>query len=100
MTSNPGRLPPTDQRVAAQEALRKAAVAYYKAIEGPTRQFQEALLAASGSPVDVPGSEKKSLVTLRQMVEITKQADPSGEGFTLYTIRKVVSELAGKSAEE
>ncbi|MFI7705513.1 hypothetical protein [Nonomuraea sp. NPDC049480] len=90
---NPGRLPPKEQRIAAEKALLEAARAYYKAIEEPTRKFNEALAAAAGPPEGVPASDKKSLVTRRRMVEITKEADPQGEGFSLYTLLKVVSEL-------
>ncbi len=93
---NPGRLPPAEQRIAAEKALMEAARKYYEAIEEPTRKFQQALAAAAGPPEGVPGSDKKSLVTRRRMVEITKQADPQGEGFTLYTILRVVSALTAK----
>jgi hypothetical protein len=90
---NPGRLPPKEQRIAAERALLEAAHAYYKAIGEATEKFNEALAAAAGPPEGVPASDKKSLVTRRRMVEITKEADPQGEGFTLYTILKVVSDL-------
>ncbi|MEV0149738.1 MULTISPECIES: hypothetical protein [unclassified Nonomuraea] len=90
---NPGRLPPADQRAAAEKALLEAARAYYKTIGEATEKFNQALIAAAGRPEGVPASDKKSLVTRRRMVEITKEADPQGEGFTLYTILKVVSEL-------
>lgn len=90
---NPGRLPPKEQRLAAERKLLQAARDYYQAIEEPTRKFHEALVAAAGPPEGVPASDKKSLVTRRRMVEITKEADPHGEGFSLYTILKVVSDL-------
>ncbi|MFG1709173.1 hypothetical protein ACFLIM_38880 [Nonomuraea sp. M3C6] len=90
---NPGRLPPADQRAAAEKALLEAAHAYYQAIGEATEKFNEALVAAAGRPEGVPASDKKSLVTRRRMVEITKEADPQGEGFTLYTLLKVVSDL-------
>ncbi|GGO63041.1 hypothetical protein GCM10012289_09030 [Nonomuraea cavernae] len=90
---NPGRLPPKEQRIAAENALLEAARAYYEAIAEPTRKFNEALAAAAGPPEGVPASDKKSLVTRRRMVEITKEADPAGEGLSLYTLLKVVSDL-------
>lgn len=90
---NPGRLPPAEQRAAAENALHEAALAYYKAIEEPTKRFHEALVAAAGPPEGVPGSEKKSLVTRRRMVQITKEADPQGEGFSLYSVLKIVTDL-------
>ncbi|MFF0770922.1 hypothetical protein [Nonomuraea bangladeshensis] len=90
---NPGRLPPKEQREAAEKALLEAAREYYKAIEEPTRKLNQALAAAAGPPEGVPASDKKSLVTRRRMVEILKEADPAGEGLTLYTILKVVSDL-------
>ncbi|TDD36112.1 hypothetical protein E1286_38770 [Nonomuraea terrae] len=89
---NPGRLPPKEQRAEAEQALLEAARAYYEAIAEPTRKFQEALAAAAGPPEGVPASDKKSLVTRRRMVEITKEADPAGEGFTLYTILRILKE--------
>ncbi|MEV4749004.1 hypothetical protein AB0K21_21720 [Streptosporangium sp. NPDC049248] len=90
---NPGRLPPAEQRAAADKALQEAAKAYYQAIVEPTKRFHEALAAAAGPPVGVPGSEKKSLVTRRRMAEITQEADPAGEGFSLHAILKIVSEM-------
>lgn len=90
---NPGRLPPADQRAAAEQALLEAAREYYEAIEAPTRKFNEALAAAAGPPEGVPANQKKSLVTRRRMVEITKEADPAKQGFSLYTILNVVSAL-------
>ncbi|WP_433235353.1 hypothetical protein ACQPYK_25195 [Streptosporangium sp. CA-135522] len=90
---NPGRLPPAEQRAAAEKALRKAARDYYEAISEPTRLFHEALVAAAGPPEGVPGSDQKSLVTRRRMVEITKDADPQGQGFSLYSVLKIVAEL-------
>ncbi|WP_219459839.1 hypothetical protein [Nonomuraea rhizosphaerae] len=90
---NPGRLPPADQRAAAEKALLEAAREYYKVIGEATEKFNEALAAAAGPPEGVPASDKKSLVTRRRMVDITKEADPNREGFTLYTILKVVSAL-------
>lgn len=89
---NPGRLPPAEQRAAAEKTLREAARAYYKAIEEPTRRFHEALFDAAGPPEGVPGSDQKSLVTRRRMVQITKDADPEGQGFTLYAILKIVAD--------
>ncbi|QFY09589.1 hypothetical protein GBF35_25670 [Nonomuraea phyllanthi] len=97
---NPGRLPPKEQRIAAEKALLEAAREYYKAIEEPTRKFNEALAAAAGPPEGVPASDKKSLVTRRRMVEITKEADPEGEGLKLYTILKIVAALTGDTPDE
>lgn len=97
---NPGRLPPAEQRAAAEKALLEAAREYYRAIEEPTKKFQQALLAAAGPPEGVPASENKSLVTRRRMVEITKEADPQGEGFTLYTILKVLSALKNENGSD
>jgi hypothetical protein len=90
---NPGRLPPADQRAAAEKALLEAARTYYAEIGAATEKFNQALAAAAGPPEGEPASVKKSLVTRRRMVEITKEADPAGEGFTLYTILRVVSDL-------
>lgn len=90
---NPGRLPPKEQRIAAEKALLEAAREYYKTVGEATEKFNKALVAAAGPPEGVPASDKKSLVTRRRMVEITKEADPDGEGFTLYTILKVVQAL-------
>lgn len=87
---NPGRMPPLEQRVAAEQALYDAAKAYYEAIAEPTRKFYEAIAAAAGPPVGVPKSENKSLVTRRRMVEIIRDADPDGEGLSIHAISRIV----------
>ncbi|MDP9843322.1 hypothetical protein [Streptosporangium lutulentum] len=96
---NPGRLPPAEQRAAAEKAFEEAARAYYEAITEPTRVFHEALVAASGPPEGVPGSDQKSLVTRRQMVKITQGADPAGEGLTLHAVCKLIDETLAKQAQ-
>ncbi|MEU8195303.1 hypothetical protein AB0C10_16130 [Microbispora amethystogenes] len=98
---NPGRLPPAAQRTAAQRKLAEEARAYYEAIEGPRQAYLEAIkeptarlhaaiTAAAQPPTDVPGSDKKSLVTRADIVQILKDADPEGNGLSLRAVQKVV----------
>ncbi len=87
---NPGRLPPAEQRAAAERKLAEEARIYFEARHELDRTFHAAIVAAAQSPDGVPASEQKSLVTRADIVKILKDADPKGEGLSLRAVQKVI----------
>ncbi|MEV1200437.1 hypothetical protein [Microbispora rosea] len=87
---NPGRLPPAEQRAAAERKLAQEARDYFKARRELDKHLHAAIVAAAQPPVDVPASEQKSLVTRADIVRITKEADPEAEGLSLRAVQKII----------
>ncbi|MFB9534177.1 hypothetical protein [Nonomuraea roseola] len=79
---HPGRLPPAEQRAAAEAELAKeteifraaqeqARRDYEAAMAAPTQRWHDAIVRACGSPEGVQAAEKKSLVTRKGVMAIT-----------------------------